>query len=273
MFARFIHEHSGRATEPFVALNCASIPDALLESELFGHERGAFTDATDVKPGLVEIAADGTLFLDEVGELSPHIQPKLLRFLQSGEFRRVGGTSPLHARCRIISATNRDLAGAAESGAFRADLLYRLNVVTLRVPPLAERREDIPLLARNILSNPRITREMRDISPAAMDVLLSYRWPGNIRELENVLARAAILCNNGTIEPPDLSLFPAQAPAPGASASSGIGAPLPLKEIERRHILALLRSFGGNKNEAAKVLGISLKTLYSRLQQYNISGT
>jgi DNA-binding NtrC family response regulator len=272
LLARFIHEHSGRTTEPFVALNCASIPDALLESELFGHERGAFTDADAVKPGLVEIAGGGTLFLDEVGELSLHMQPKLLRFLQSGEFRRVGGTSPLHALCRIISATNKDLFAAAQTGTFRTDLLYRLNVVTLIVPPLSERREDIPLLTRNILENPRITREPRDISPAAMALLQTYHWPGNIRELENVLARAAILCSGGIIEPRDLSLVSTPVPAPGASASSGIGAPLPLREIERRHILALLRSFGGNKTEAARVLGISLKTLYSRLQQYNAPG-
>jgi DNA-binding NtrC family response regulator len=267
LLAHFLHDRSGRAAEPFVAINCASIPDTLLESELFGHERGAFTDAAAIKPGLVEIAAGGTLFLDEVGELSGVLQPKLLRFLQSGEFRRVGGTTALHARCRVVSATNRDLAAEAHAGRFREDLLYRLTVVTIAVPPLRERREDIPLLATRILSNPRITRTPRTISPAALEMLLSYHWPGNIRELENVLARAAILCSGDTIGPSDLSLAPAGTPAP-ATPADGIGAPLSLEDIERRHILALLRSLGGSKPDTARVLGISLKTLYTRLRQY-----
>ena len=271
LIANFIYQNSSRTDEPFVTLNCASIPDTLIESELFGHEKGAFTDARQQKQGIVEIANNGTLFLDEIGDISPIVQPKILRFIQSGEFRRVGGNTTLKADVRILSATNKNLQDEVREGKFREDLLYRLNVITIDVPPLRVRKNDIPLLAAHFLTNRMKSRVKPTISTRAMEVLMDYDWPGNIRELENVLERAAILCRNNLIEPVDLSLPNAPMSLPvGATSDQKIGTAIPLKEIERLHIEGVLRSFRGNKAESAKILGISLKTLYTKIQQYQI---
>jgi DNA-binding NtrC family response regulator len=271
LIANFVYQNSGRKDEPFITLNCASIPDTLIESELFGHEKGAFTDARSMKQGIVEIADKGTLFLDEIGDISPIVQPKILRFIQSGEFRRVGGNTTLTADVRILSATNKNLKDEVREGRFREDLLYRLNVITIEIPPLRQRKADIPLLVASFINNRMKTKVKPSVSPRAMEVLMDYDWPGNIRELENVIERAAILCRNTIIEPQDLSLpnTPMSLPA-GSHADNKIGTALPLKEIERMHIEGVLRSFRGNKAEAAKILGISLKTLYTKIQQYQI---
>ncbi len=272
LIANFIYKNSLRTAQPFVTLNCASIPDTLIESELFGHEKGAFTDARATKPGIVEIANKGTLFLDEIGDISPVVQPKILRFIQSGEFRRVGGNATLTADVRILSATNKNLKEEVREGRFREDLLYRLNVITIEIPPLRDRKQDIPLLVASFLANRMKTKVKTSISTKAMEVLVDYDWPGNIRELENVIERAAILCHNGIIEPQDFSLpnAPMSTLIPGVRGDQKIGTALPLKEIEHLHIEAVLRTFRGNKAETAKILGISLKTLYTKIQQYQI---
>lgn len=270
LIANFIFKNSPRNDKPFVTLNCASIPDTLLESELFGHEKGAFTDARTTKQGLVEVANGGTLFLDEIGDISPAIQPKLLRFIQTGEFRRVGGTKSLTADVRIISATNKNLMDEVKEGRFREDLLYRINVITIDLPPLKNRREDIPILVEHFLRHKLKTKSPKSISPKALELLMKYDWPGNVRELENVLERAAILCKDNTIQPNDLSLRPSGVESAPAN-SEGAGSLISMKELERKHIEGVLRTLAGNKQEAAKILGISLKTLYTKLQQYQIS--
>jgi DNA-binding NtrC family response regulator len=271
LVANYIYQRSERTGLPFVTVNCASIPDTLIESELFGYEKGAFTDAQKMKLGIVEIADKGTLFLDEIGDISPIVQPKILRFIQSGEFRRVGGNQVLKADCRILSATNKNLKEEVKEGRFREDLLYRLNVITIELPALRQRRDDIPLLVQSFLTTKMKTKFPKTISAKAMEILMAYDWPGNIRELENVIERAAILCQNNIIEPRDLSL----SNAPMALPTSGgqdqkIGTAMPLKELERMHIEGVLRSFRGNKTESAKILGISLKTLYTKIQQYQL---
>jgi len=270
LVANFIYRNSSRSAQPFVTLNCASIPDTLIESELFGHEKGAFTDARAAKPGIVEIANTGTLFLDEVGDISPIVQPKILRFIQSGEFRRVGGNTTLKADCRILSATNKNLHEEVKAGRFREDLVYRLNVITIDVPPLRQRKDDIPLLVASFLNTRMKTKVQKNISARAMEVLVNYDWPGNVRELENVIERAAILCQENTIEPQDLSLPSSAMAMPAAGSTGKLGTALALKEIERLHIEGVLRSFRGSKPETARVLGISLKTLYTKIQQYQI---
>jgi DNA-binding NtrC family response regulator len=271
LVANFIYKNSDRRDEPFVTVNCASIPDTLIESELFGYEKGAFTDARSMKQGIVEIANKGTLFLDEVGDISPIVQPKILRFIQSGEFRRVGGNAVLKADCRILSATNKNLSEEVKEKRFREDLLYRLNVITIELPSLRQRKEDVPLLVASFLTSRMKTKVSKTISPKAMEVLMGYDWPGNIRELENVIERAAILCRDNTIEPQDLSLPTAVMSLPsGASGDNKIGMAIPIKEIEHMHIEGVLKAFRGNKSESAKVLGISLKTLYTKIQQYQI---
>jgi DNA-binding NtrC family response regulator len=224
-----------------------------------------------MKPGIVEIANNGTLFLDEVGDISPIVQPKILRFIQSGEFRRVGGNAVLKSDCRILSATNKNLKEEVKAVRFREDLLYRLNVITIELPSLRQRKEDIPLLISSFLGSRMKTKVKKEISAKAVEMLMSYDWPGNIRELENVLERAAILCQNNLIEPQDLSLPTSSISfVNGPAADNKVGTAVPLKEIERLHIEGVLKSFRGNKTESAKILGISLKTLYTKIQQYQI---
>ena len=271
VFANFLYKNSPRGEKPFVALNCASIPDTLIESELFGHEKGAFTDASVMRQGLVEIANGGTLFLDEIGEITTVFQPKLLRFIQSGEYRRVGGNKTLKSDVRIISATNRNLFEEVAGGRFREDLLYRLNVITIRLPSLVERKDDIPLLAQNILERKNKLRVKKDIHPDALQSLKEYHWPGNIRELENVLERAIILSTDEFIRPKDL-LLPQQLlqPITAGNGNQKIGSASTIAEIEKEHIASVLVNTKWNKNLATKILGISLKTLYTKIHQYQL---
>ena len=271
LVANFIYKNSERKDGPFVAVNCASIPDTLIESELFGHEKGAFTDARAMKQGLVELANTGTLFLDEIGDVSPAIQPKLLRFIQSGEYRRVGGTQVLNSDVRILSATNKDLQEEVRAGRFREDLLYRINVITIDLPSLKERAEDIPYLVENFLNHKLRSKTQKKINPKALEILTKYEWPGNVRELENVIERAAILCKDDMILPEDLSLpLRATAMASTLGADGLVGSLVPMKDVEHKHIEGVLRALDGNKSEAAKTLGISLKTLYTKIQLYQI---
>jgi len=249
LIASFLHKNSLHKDNPFVALNCASIPETLIESEMFGHEKGAFTDAIATKQGLVEIANGGTLFLDEIGEISIMMQPKLLRFLQTGEYRRVGGNKNLHADVRIISATNKDLRTEVAQTKFREDLLYRLNVITLYLPSLKDRKEDIPLLVDHFLKKRVRTKEPLRIDPKALDLLTKYDWPGNIRELENVIERAAILCQNNIIRIDDLALPIGMRPLgehrSGSHAGSVIGSAVPMRDVEKMHIEGVLKTGDG----------------------------
>ncbi len=266
LIAHLIHENSERSKKPFVAVNCASIPDTLIESELFGHEKGAFTDAHSLKQGLAEIADGGTLFLDEVGDISYLVQPKLLRFIETGTFRRVGGTVEMSVNARIVSATNKDIDREVEEGKFREDLLYRLNVVHVEVPSLHQRREDIPLLVEHFLTRKQRTRRAKRISQEALKLLMEYDWPGNIRELENVIERAAILATGDEITPDFIALT-------GKSRSPDlrrIPTRLSLAELEKIHIENVLKANGFNRTKSAKALGISLKTLYLKIKHYSI---
>jgi two-component system response regulator AtoC len=274
LIASLIHRRSPRNNRPFVAVNCASIPDTLLESELFGHEKGAFTNAYSNKQGLVEVANGGTLFLDEVGDISPSIQPKLLRFLETGEFRRVGGTNLLTVDVRVLSATNKDLREEVKAGRFREDLLYRLNVVTVQVPSLHERKEDIPVLAQYFLSRKAKSKNPKTLAPGALDLLMRHDWPGNVRELEHVLEGAVLLSSGEVIQSSDLSLYSHRQDR----GSAGIGtageepgaAALSLEEIERRHIERVLNENNYNRARTAEALGISKKTLYLKIKRYGM---
>jgi two-component system response regulator HydG len=265
LLARSIHEKSSRSKGPFVAVNCAAIPETILESELFGHERGAFTGAVGKKDGRFARAAGGTLFLDEIGELSPQVQVKLLRVLQEGEYEPLGG-EPTKADVRVVAATNRDLLAEVHAGRFREDLYYRLNVIAVTAPPLRARREDIPLLVDHFLlmycaknGKPKLS-----ISRAALDVLLDYPWPGNVRELENVIERAVVLSRTDTLTGADLPDGIAETKAQVArSLEFSIGTPL--SEIENRVIRETLRHTKGDKSVAAQLLGISTRTIYRKL--------
>ncbi len=263
LIANTLWRHSTRSGMPFTALNCAALSENLIESELFGHEKGAFTSAFQTKYGIVEVADKGTLFLDEIAELPLSLQAKLLRFLDSGEFRRVGGNKPLTVDVRVIAATNKNLYDLVEKGQFREDLFYRLNVINITVPPLRERREDIPVLAENFIAKHSrgLGRGVKKLSPPAMKRLQSYNWPGNVRELENELERAIILCDSDTLGADDLSI-PA-APLPSESSDM-------LEEIEKEHILRVLNETGGNKSRASEILGINRKTLRLKLKKYGI---
>ncbi|MBF8294067.1 MAG: Sigma-54-dependent Fis family transcriptional regulator [Bacteroidetes bacterium] len=276
LIANFLHTNSSRKSLPMMALNCSSMPDSLIESEIFGHEKGSFTDATTSKQGLVEIAKGGTLFLDEVGEISLMVQPKLLRFLQTGEYRRVGGNKNLNSDARIISATNKDLLQEVAAGRFREDLLYRLNVITLHLPALRERKEDIPVLVGHFLKKHARMKGSKRVDEKALELLMNYDWPGNVRELENVIERAAILSRDEVIRMDDLALpiGPRSLTEPLAQAQPGtprLGSAVAMVEIEKAHIDGVLKSVSWNKNIAAKILGISLKTLYTKIQQYDLA--
>ena len=264
--ARYIHALSPRRHGPFVAINCAALPDQLLESELFGFERGAFTGAQQAKPGQVELAGGGVLFLDEVTEMTAAAQAKVLRVLQEREFMRLGGTRPIRADVRVIATTNRDLRDAVARGQFRTDLYYRIDVFPIRVPPLRERRDDIPLLADSFLrefAHPPETRPAA-LRPDALDALRTYDWPGNVRELRNVLERATIVCEQGMIRADDLSLWPA---VPQSVDSTD------LDVIERQAIERVMRDVNGNKTKASRQLGISRTQLYMRLRKHGLEGT
>jgi Nif-specific regulatory protein len=262
--ARFIHRASPRQRGPFVAINCAALPEQLLESELFGYERGAFTGAQQAKAGQIELASTGVLFLDEVSEMSPMAQAKLLRVLQEREFRRLGGTRPVKANVRVIAASNRDLPRAVADGRFREDLFYRLQVFDIRIPPLRERRGDIPLLADAFLEE--FSRfpggSPARVTPDALELLMDYEWPGNVRELHNALERAAILCEGGLITRKHLSLRSASLVTPRERPR--------LSDVERRTIEQVLRESDWNKSKAARRLGITRTQLYGRLNKYRL---
>ena len=262
LVARAIHESSPRASGPFVAVDCGAIAEGVLESELFGHARGAFTGAQAARRGLFEEAGGGTLFLDEIGDVGPNLQARLLRALQEGTIRRVGTNEPIAVDARVVAATNRDLEQAVKEGAFRADLYYRLNVVAIRIPPLRDRREDVPLLAEHF-AHKHGRGEGATISPAARDLLLAYHWPGNVRELENVIARALALNPSGVILPDDLPEAIRSGAASEPAAADLVGQERPtLQELEQRYARQVLRETGGNKSRAADILGIDRKTLY-----------
>jgi DNA-binding NtrC family response regulator len=277
LVARAIHERSPRAERPFVPIHCGALPREVLESELFGHEKGAFTGAVNAKPGLIELADGGTLLLDEIGDMEPDSQVKLLRVLETGMFFRVGGTRPRRVDVRLVAATNRDLAAAMKSGQFREDLFYRINTITMLLPPLRERRDDVALLAQHFLET-NATYGLKRLSPAALAALEAYGWPGNVRELLHVIQRGVILCKGDEITPSDLPPEIAGRVVPGApattaaSTTASAGAPT-LEAMERQHIVATLRQVGGHRGKAAAVLGIDPKTLYRKILGYQITQT
>jgi DNA-binding NtrC family response regulator len=268
LVANAIHQRSPRATGPFVKLHCAALAETLLESELFGHERGSFTGAMARKDGRFSIADGGTLFLDEIGEISPSVQVKLLRFLQEHEFERVGGTQTIRVDVRVIAATNKNLAEEVKAGRFREDLYYRLNVVTIDMPALRERKTDIPVLAKFFLDRyaKDNAKALEGFAPQTLELLMSYDWPGNVRELENAMERAVVLATGTLLEPRHLppnvrpvATQPGLPPIPGST----------LSDIERYAILETLKATGGSTSKAADMLGISVRTIQYRLHDYN----
>lgn len=276
LIAKSIHFNSPRKDRPFVVVNCAAITETLLESELFGHEKGAFTGADKRREGRFMQAHKGTIFLDEIGEMSPSMQAKLLRVIQEREIQRVGGDETLKVDVRILAATHRDLKAAVDEGTFREDLYYRLNVVTLNVPPLRDRRDDIPVLAQAFVERyaARNRKGVKGFSPLAMDMLIKYDWPGNVRELENAVERAVILLAGDYLTEKELPLSITQAYSPenGWVPPRVIQTqPRALEEVEQEAILAALEATGGNKSEAARKLGINRKTLHKKLKLYGVT--
>jgi two-component system response regulator HydG len=273
MIAGAIHFNSPRKDGPFVKINCAAITETLLESELFGHEKGAFTGAHRQKEGRFRQAHGGTLFLDEISEMSLAMQVKLLRVLQEREITRVGGEEVIKVDVRIIAATNTDLAREIEEGRFREDLYYRLNVVALEMPPLRERREDIPLLAQHFLEalSRDNRKDIKGFTPQAMDRLMKYDWPGNVRELMNAVERGVVLSRSEYLDEEVLSLISSdESSSQDISSGDGLNADMPLDEVEKASILKTLESAGGNKSEAARRLGITRRTLHKRLKLYGV---
>ncbi len=274
--ARLIHQHSGR-DGPFVAVNCAAIVDTLLESELFGHEKGAFTGAQARKLGKFELASAGTLFLDEVGELAAPLQAKLLRALQERLFERVGGVEPIKTGARVVAATNRDLLEEARAGRFREDLVYRLNVFQIQMPPLRDRREDIPLLIHGLLARiaERLDRPLPRVTTSALDRLCAYEWPGNVRELENLLTQATVRARDALITPDLVEMgMPDSEPAPSLPAEgipgSGTAALRTLDQVEAEHVQRVLDHTGGHKGRTSEILGISRPALDRKIAKYGL---
>jgi len=264
--AKAIHSNSKLRDGPFVAVNCGSIPPHIMESELFGHKKGAFTDAKETRNGRLELARGGTLFLDEIGEISMRMQIDLLQVLEDKIFYKVGGTQPLTADFRVIAATNADLVKAIKERTFREDLYYRLNVITLTMPPLRDRREDIPLLATHFLEKftREVNRGVNRISRDAMDELMLHDWPGNVRELSNAVERAVVVCKTGTITPPDLPI--------GNSLEEELKQRyFSLSDMEKNHISATLDQIGWNISKAAALLGIDRSTLYNKIKRYGLA--
>jgi DNA-binding NtrC family response regulator len=268
LLARAIHAGSPRQAGPFVGVSCAALTESLLESELFGHEKGAFTGAAASARGKFEIAAGGSLFLDEIGDISPKLQLDLLRVLDAREFRRVGGSQVIKTDVRILAATNRDLKKLVESGAFREDLYYRLNVIPVTLPPLRERKEDIPLLVEHFLAQFRteMRKPLEGVSAEVLEMLMAHDWPGNVRELRNVLERGAVMARGPIITPLELELTPPGLPT-GAMPTEGSDS---LRDVERKHILATLKQHNWNITRSAKALGIDRVTLYNKIKRYQI---
>jgi len=270
LIARLIHEQSPRANKPFVVINCAALVETLLETELFGHEKGAFTGAHEKRKGKFELAQEGTIFLDEIGEISPRLQAKLLRVLEEKQFYSVGGSKPINVDVRIIAATNRPIEEAVRQKNFRDDLYYRLATVTIKMPPLRERKEDIPQLAYYFLEQANLAtkKNVQGVSNEAMELLMNYHWPGNIRELRNVIEHGVVLCETYRLEHKDIPVTLKTSPEIGMKISEAI--PLNLREAERICIIKALEKTGGKKGEAAKVLGISWPTLNKKIDEYKI---
>jgi DNA-binding NtrC family response regulator len=269
LIARSIHYSGERASRPFIGVSCAALAETLLESELFGYEKGAFTGAASQKKGKFEQAAGGTIFLDEIGDISAKLQMDLLRILQERRFYRVGGAEEVQVDVRVIAATNVDLEEAVKEGSFRDDLYYRLNVINIRIPPLRERPEDIPLLARSFIERlaHELSRNITDVTEGALRLLLEQTWPGNVRQLENVIERAMVTCKNRVLSEEDFTFL-----GRDKSSTEGWTVPtsLPLHEIEKQVIEATLQKTEGNIKEAASVLGIDRSTLYEKIKKYNI---
>jgi DNA-binding NtrC family response regulator len=273
LVARAIHGNSLRRDKPLVTVNCATLQESLLESELFGHEKGAFTSADRTKTGLFEVAEGGTLFVDEVAEMSPALQAKLLRVLEDGHYRRVGSTHERHADVRVVAATNKPLESEVQAGRFREDLYFRLNVIAIHLPPLKERRDDIPELIRHLLKTRQLGKVPFDVDPEAMRILCDYDWPGNIRELANVLERAQILADGAVITADNLpdNVFASAKPLPVVGLPAAPPeSPDDLEAVERRHVERVLGQHNGNKVKAAKALGVSRRTLYRLIDKYRL---
>jgi len=271
LVARSIHRRSRRSQQPYVAINCAAVPDTLIESELFGHERGAFTGAEQRRPGCFELASGGTLLLDEIGEMKIEVQAKLLRVLEENKFRRLGGTAEIAANVRVIAASNRDLDAARHNGTFREDLFYRLNVFTIRLPPLRERVDDLTVLADFFLRDLTApATKVSGIHPDCMEALKSYRWPGNVRQLRNAIERAVIVTTGPVIGVADLPPEVTRPSGSGPAFEVSLGSSL--DDVERQLIERTLEFARGNKARAAEILGVSLKTLYNRLERYQPKG-
>ncbi|MCJ7663102.1 MAG: sigma-54 dependent transcriptional regulator [Desulfobacterales bacterium] len=269
LLARAIHNESLRPAGPFIPVSCVALTETLLESELFGHEKGAFTDAIAQKKGKFELAAGGTIFLDEIGDISPKLQLSLLRVLQEKEFTRVGGTKSIKVDVRIIAATNRDLKKAVDEGKFRDDLYYRLNVISIELPPLREHTEDIPLLVNHFIEkfNIEMGEKVERISEEALDLLMEYDWPGNVRELENVIERAMVITKGTFIKGEDLHLSPQVMKEKGGVSSSDDKT---IKSIEKKHIAKILRENNWNIQKSAEQLGIDRVTLYNKIKKYKL---
>jgi DNA-binding NtrC family response regulator len=268
LVARAIHFSGERGSGPFVAVSCAALAETLLESELFGHEKGSFTGAVAQKKGKFELADGGTIFLDEIGDVSPKLQADLLRVLQERRFFRVGGSAEIEVDVRVIAATHRDLAAEVHEGRFRDDLYYRLNVINIRIPPLRERREDIPLLAQEFLDrlSHELGRPVSGISDEALRLLMDHDWPGNVRELENAVERALVTCKSGVLTADDLAFLRAPAAAPELALPAGLS----LQELEKQYIAATLQRLEGNVKATADALGIDRSTLYEKIKRYEI---
>ncbi len=267
--ARMIHGHSLRRSEPMLTVDCGSLAETLFESELFGHVKGSFTGAYQSKPGRFELASGGTLFFDEIGNIGPQIQAKLLRAIQEREITRVGGTAPIKVDIRLIAATNMDLSSAVSRGAFREDLFYRLSVLPIHLPPLRERKEDVPMLAKHFFARhvTRRNKHLVGISDEAMKALLTYDWPGNVRELETLIERAVVLGENSVLRPKDLMFFGRMDPE---HARAGRTCAMTLEEVEKDHIARTLESMGWHLSRSAGVLGIDRKTLRRKIAQFGI---
>jgi DNA-binding NtrC family response regulator len=271
LVARAVHRCSKRSHQPFVVVDCAALHENLLQSELFGHEKGAYTGAVRLKHGLFEVADRGTIFLDEIGELTPALQVKLLRVIETGTFRRVGGTADIHVNVRLVAATNRLLEQMLKEGAFREDLYYRLNVFSIHIPPLRERRDDIPLLVEHFVRRSTVVaRRQVSVAAEAGEILMRYSWPGNVRELQNVIERALILCDGSVVGAEHLPL--GVRIDPGPHRGDDTDRLMSLEEIERRHMLRVLEACHGHRHKAADILGISERNLYRKLKEFENPG-